>query len=69
MYPPVDLLTKVQQSSKNKGSTAGLRNTASKLEETLRSFGVEAKVLHIAKGPSVTRYELQPKAGGKSVRL
>ena len=69
MYPAVDLLTKNNQGSKNKKNTVSLRNTATKLEETLRSFGVEAKVLNIAQGPSVTRYELQPKAGVKVSKI
>lgn len=42
---------------------------AKKLEETLMSFGVEARVIHVSKGPSVTRYELQPKAGVKVSRI
>lgn len=69
VYPAVDLLTKNNQGSKNKKNTVSLRNTATKLEETLRSFGVEAKVLNIAQGPSVTRYELQPKAGVKVSKI
>ena len=42
---------------------------AKKLEETLMSFGVEARVINVSKGPSVTRYELQPKAGVKVSRI
>lgn len=42
---------------------------AKKLEDTLMSFGVEARVIHVSKGPSVTRYELQPKAGVKVSRI
>lgn len=39
------------------------RSTAAKLIETLRSFGVSARVVGICPGPSVTRYEIQPDAG------
>ena len=39
------------------------RSTANKLIETLRSFGVSARVVGICPGPSVTRYEIQPDAG------
>ena len=50
-----------------------LRNTAlegaKKLEETLRSFGVEAKVINISRGPAVTRYELQPNPGVKVSKI
>ncbi len=42
---------------------------AKKLEDTLMSFGVEARVINVSKGPSVTRYELQPKAGVKVSRI
>lgn len=39
------------------------------LEETLASFQVQAKVVHITPGPSVTRYELQPGAGVKISKI
>ena len=39
------------------------------LEETLESFGVVAKVVNYSKGPTVTRYELQPKSGVKVSRI
>lgn len=46
-----------------------LRTQAKKLVETLHSFGVEAKVLEVSKGPSVTRFELQPSAGVKVSKI
>lgn len=39
------------------------------LEETLKSFGVEAKVIEISKGPTVTRYELSPGVGVKVSKI
>ncbi|NTV89568.1 MAG: DNA translocase FtsK [Clostridiales bacterium] len=42
---------------------------AKKLEETLGNFGVSAKVINVTRGPSVTRYELQPSAGVKVSRI
>ncbi|MGA8796355.1 MAG: DNA translocase FtsK [Candidatus Cybelea sp.] len=39
------------------------------LEDTLASFGVGAKVSHIERGPSVTRYELKPERGVKISRI
>lgn len=42
---------------------------AKKLEETLKSFGVDAKVLNVSVGPAVTRYELQPSAGVKVSKI
>lgn len=44
-------------------------NNARKLEDTLASFGVGVKVLQIHKGPSVTRYEVQPDFGVKVSRI
>ena len=35
------------------------------MQLTLKSFGVKAKVINVCKGPSVTRYELQPDIGVK----
>ncbi len=42
---------------------------AKKLEETLQSFGVDAKVINISRGPAVTRYELQPSPGVKVSKI
>ncbi len=39
------------------------------LEDTLASFGVGAKVMHIERGPSITRYELKPERGVKIARI
>ncbi len=44
-------------------------NRASILEDTLASFGVGAKVTHIERGPSITRYELKPERGVKISRI
>lgn len=40
-----------------------------KLEETLHLFGIEAKVVNVSVGPTITRYELQPKAGVKVSKI
>ena len=40
-----------------------------KLEATLESFGVRAKVLDVVRGPAVTRYEVQPATGVKVSRI
>lgn len=42
-----------------------LESSARILEDTLRDFNIEAKVINIAKGPVITRYELQPAPGVK----
>lgn len=69
-YPPLDLLN---ENSDDTTNTKALRNTANevakKLEETLKSFGVEAKVINISRGPAVTRYELQPNMGVKVSKI
>ena len=44
-------------------------NRASVLEDTLASFGVGAKVTHIERGPSITRYELRPERGVKISKI
>jgi len=53
----------------NKEDKKELIASATKLEETLNSFGVEAKVLQVTKGPAVTRYEIQPSAGVKVSKI
>ncbi len=67
-FPPIELLNKVQVPYSKDASKKSLSN-AKKLEETLASFGVEAKVTQIHKGPAVTRYELQPKQGVKVSKI
>lgn len=66
--PPINLLRKVASQQDKEASKKSLSN-ARKLEETLSSFGVEAKVTQIHRGPSVTRYELQPKQGVKVSKI
>ena len=45
-----------------------LMQTANKLKEVLTNFGVKVEVTNVSKGPSVTRYELQPEMGTKVSR-
>ncbi|MHC6179636.1 DNA translocase FtsK [Clostridium sp. JNZ X4-2] len=68
-FPPVDLLRQNIQSKLNKQDKRELINSASKLEETLASFGVDVKVLQVSRGPSVTRFELQPSPGIKVSKI
>ena len=67
-YPPYELLNKTS-SSDIKASNKELDMMAERLVEILRSFGVETRVLDISKGPTVTRYELQPCAGVKISKI
>ncbi len=45
------------------------REKATKLEKTLQSFGVQAKITHVQSGPTVTRFEVQPEAGVKVSKI
>ncbi len=66
--PPLTLLTRAEEQSKNTGQEEQ-RRTAMLIEETLRNFGVEAQVVHSVRGPAVTRYELRPAAGVRVKRI
>ena len=66
-FPPVSLL-KASDTS-NPAAAAGAEVTAERLVETLRSFGVETRIVDISRGPTVTRYELQPCAGVKISKI
>lgn len=67
-FPPLELLTPpVQKAGRN--NEEELRETAEKLRQTLESFGVNVTITDISKGPSVTRYELQPEVGVKVSRI
>ncbi len=68
-FPTIDLLNNNNLNKLNKDDKRDLINNAARLEETLSSFGVEAKVVQVTKGPSVTRFELQPNAGVKVSKI
>ncbi len=65
VLPDLNLL-KADSPDSNRVNESELRATARLLVETLGNFNVEAKVVNISRGPSVTRYELTP---GKGVRI
>ena len=62
VFPPVDILSEVKKPSL-KGGTQSLKETAARLQKTLYSFGVSAKVENVTVGPAITRYELKPAEG------
>lgn len=66
-FPSVDLLKK--ESRSNSFSEQEYKNTAIKLQQTLRDFGVGVTVTNISCGPSVTRYELHPEQGVKVSKI
>ncbi|TCZ80020.1 DNA translocase FtsK [Paenibacillus albiflavus] len=67
VIPSFSLLAKPQGS--RPGEQADSKANAKKLEATLESFGVRAKVLEVVHGPAVTRYEIQPDVGVKVSRI
>lgn len=67
-FPSVDLLDK-RQTKKGKDPDKELRETAAQLEQILRNFGVKVSVTQYSRGPSVTRYELQPEQGVKVSKI
>ena len=67
--PNADLLNINTNLKLDKNEKKELLENADKLEKTLLSFGVEAKILEVTKGPSVTRFELQLKAGIKVSKI
>lgn len=60
--PSVDILKTVKHKSA-KDVSDELKNNAELLVETLASFGVQAEITDISRGPTVTRYELKPASG------
>ena len=61
-YPPVEVLSKPSKRA-IKGGAKALTETATRLQKTLYSFGVSAKVENVSVGPAITRYELKPAEG------
>jgi len=61
-YPPLEILSKPPKKAL-KGGAKALTDTAAKLQKTLYSFGVSAKVENVSVGPAITRYELKPAEG------
>ena len=68
VYPPMTLLTRKKGSS-GEFSDKEYKETAIKLQQTLRNFGVGVTVTNISCGPTVTRYELHPEQGVKVSRI
>ena len=69
IFPSTELLKGSAKTELNSNDKKELIESADKLTETLGCFGVEAKVLQVSKGPSVTRYELQPSPGVKVSKI
>ena len=67
-YPPTTLLAQ-GKTKRGVDSREELRETALRLVDTLKSFGVDVKLLQVSRGPTVTRYELQPSVGVKVSKI
>ena len=61
-FPPIQLLAEGEKKGV-KGGKKAVADTATKLQKTLYSFGVSAKVENVSVGPAITRYELKPAEG------
>lgn len=68
-HPSVELLKLNANTKLNSSDKKELIENANKLEEILSNFGVDAKVTQVTKGPSVTRFELQPSPGVKVSKI
>ena len=67
-YPSLNLFN-ANRPEDEAGAVREMKRNADVLVNTLDSFGVKTKILDICRGPSVTRYELQPQAGIKVSRI
>ena len=66
-FPPIDLLN---TSGKNQADgTAEMRENSQRLKETLDSFKIEAHIVNVTRGPSVTRYEVELEKGVRLNKL
>ena len=68
-HPNLELLKLNANTKLNSTDKKELIENANKLEEILSNFGVDAKVTQVTKGPSVTRFELQPSPGVKVSKI
>jgi S-DNA-T family DNA segregation ATPase FtsK/SpoIIIE len=66
--PPLSLLA-APKNTANRDTSEELRTNAELLVNTLKSFGVQTRIVDISRGPTVTRYELQPSVGVKISKI
>ncbi len=67
--PPVSLLNPIEKKITQADIDSEIDRNSKKLVEALQSFGVQTKLVGVSRGPSVTRYELQPAPGVKISRI
>ncbi|MBR5370662.1 MAG: DNA translocase FtsK 4TM domain-containing protein [Oscillospiraceae bacterium] len=69
VIPPLTLLKRADNQAKDADKSAELREKAELLVDTLKSIGVTVRITGIRRGPTVTRYEIQPAAGVKISKI
>lgn len=67
-YPPINLLSKPAKNN-NKENQEAIKRNIPTLEQVLRDFGIEGKVVSVRVGPAVTQYELEIKAGTRVSKI
>lgn len=67
--PPVTLLNYAKNNSNPTEIQEEIQTKSETLVSTLQSFGIQSRIVGISRGPSVTRYELQPAAGVKVSKI
>ena len=68
-FPPIDLLKPSHNDANSADAELEMKANADTLVNTLKSFGVMTRIVDIHRGPTVTRYELQPSAGVKISKI
>ena len=66
-FPPIDLLNRSKSGAMD--GTAEMRENTRRLNETLASFKIEAHIINVTRGPSVTRYEVELEKGVRLNKL
>lgn len=66
--PPVSLLNRVVNKNDKRSKQKVIEN-ARQLEQTLKDFGVDASINQVTVGPTITRYEIQPRPGVKVSKI
>ncbi len=69
ILPPIDILTRPEVRTNRAEAVEEMREKADVIKNTLSSFGVEVRIKDIFRGPSITRYEIQPGPGIKVSKI
>ncbi len=62
-FPPIELLAKPTHKNGDEDVSAELRENADRIIETLDSFNVRVNISNVSRGPTITRYEVEPAPG------